>query len=101
MMFRRRLMRFRPIGAFWRYGLRRWHGRNAFFPEERLRVASFRPRRSREAGRLLLIVLFCVILLPLLLPLIKLAVVLLFAIGTLAAFLLLLAMIRFLWLWWR
>jgi len=73
-----------------------------FHPAARVRVSSFRPRRRRRGfGRLLLIAFFCVILLPLLLPLIKLVVVLLFALGTFAAFLLLLAMIRFLWLWWR
>jgi len=87
----------------WRRGpfrRRRWRG--GFHPAVRLRVSSFRPRRRRRGiGRLLLIAFFCVIFLPFLLPLIKLAVVLLFALGTLAAFLLLLAMIRFLWLWWR
>ena len=124
MFLPRRRMRWRGRGPLARFGWRSWRRRGgfrpagrpriasflpagrpriaSFRPPARLRVSAFRPRgRHRGIGRLLLITFFCVILLPLALPLIKLAIVLLFAIGTLAAFLLLLAMIRFLWLWWR
>jgi len=86
----------------WWPARRRWRRRGGFRPAARLSVPSFRPRRRRHGfGRLLPIAFFCVIFLPLLLPLIKLAIVLMFALGTLAALLLLLLMIRFLWLWWR
>jgi|GEM_PF-903942 len=92
-------MRFRGNGILRGFGGLR---RNVGFPGGRLRVSAFRPRRrTREAGRLLLIALLCIILFPLVLPLLKLAIVLLFAFGTVAALFLLLALIRFLWLWWR